>query len=1063
MKITEIRIKRFGIWQNLNLSFDGSALSVIYGPNGAGKSTLLRFICEVLYGFEPGHVKSYEENSDAAIQVGSLLIEHANQCFEIGRSSQDNELLRIHTDDEHVDQHALEKEHLFQLLAETDAKLFNHVFAVGLQEVQELATLHDEDVAQRIYGLTLGPDGQKLIHVFAELEREKNRIFNVEQQSGELADLLKRDEKLQEEIESLNNLRTTHEDLCRECDRVESEIHDLKERHSGIRWQLRGHQFLEKILEPWNEVRELQQELDKDAILQGFPKNGLQCLNELEAAMESATQTRDALNSEDDRLKIDAREFSADLEFRKSAVSIESLVEQRDWISELFLKVKTLENRAEKLKDELDDAIHKLGADWSLDRLEAFNLMPADHSRLIEAARTFQSAQSRQRRLRNRYDRLSNSCQRALARLNEYKNRLQGLSIEEALSATRDRLRDLQNNVRLKQQETELQLRHSGLASELERLKNHMVIPKWVSGTLKVFGLSGGLLAILGFVTGLIANGIVGILFSLAGTTGLGIAWGLKSHHHRETRGTLRDIRNLLRNIESRLGQTREDISQLDLKLFQPLFSEWNHPLSTDGTIGRLQPSETEMVPKTIERLVELERWKKMDRRIGIRRRRFSDFRSRLRQMQSKAGKAREKWCSELTRIGFPESLQVSGVFEAWEQIVVANELRREWRSLMDALQTSQQVYEYFQNHIIKIDQTISTSGDNADSPNNGPRDPLDILSRWEQELKCYLQKQSERDRRDQELQCCREESAVVQQQLDHLNAQYAQLLSAGGTTDREEFLSRIEPASGYRELEELLEIAKSDLEAVAQTEPEMAVVEEDLFDFDAAENSHCIEVLSSEFIDLEEDTDRAFEKLGRVKEQIQVMENDRRAPRLRLEFLQLENTIQQKIEEWLAVEWAGRILENIRSRFERTRQPATLAAASKYLKRLTAGKQSNIWTPLGERQLMVDDEDGHTLKVEQLSGGTREQLFLSIRFALVEEFLHQGIELPMILDDVIVNFDQQRAEAAVDTLLKLTARGHQILFFTCHAHFAQMFESRGAKLIRLPENRPLKEERRAG
>ncbi len=111
----------------------------------------------------------------------------------------------------------------------------------------------------------------------------------------------------------------------------------------------------------------------------------------------------------------------------------------------------------------------------------------------------------------------------------------------------------------------------------------------------------------------------------------------------------------------------------------------------------------------------------------------------------------------------------------------------------------------------------------------------------------------------------------------------------------------------------------------------------------------------------------------------------------------------------------------------------------------------------------MVDNQDGHTLKVEQLSGGTREQLFLSIRFALVEQFRRQGIELPMVLDDVIVNFDQQRAEAAVETLQELTTRGHQILFFTCHTHLAQLFESRGAKLIRLPENRPKKEERRAG
>ena len=99
-----------------------------------------------------------------------------------------------------------------------------------------------------------------------------------------------------------------------------------------------------------------------------------------------------------------------------------------------------------------------------------------------------------------------------------------------------------------------------------------MVIPKWVSGTLKALGLSGALITILGFATGLIFNGIAGILFSFAGLSGLGIAWGLKSHHHRETYDKRRDLRKMLKVIETRLRETREEISQLDEKQSHLLF-----------------------------------------------------------------------------------------------------------------------------------------------------------------------------------------------------------------------------------------------------------------------------------------------------------------------------------------------------------------------------------------------------------------------------------------------------------------------------------------------------------
>ena len=53
------------------------------------------------------------------------------------------------------------------LLSHADARLFRHVFAIGLSELQVLATLHDEEVAREIYGLSLGIEGRKLLKVSA--------------------------------------------------------------------------------------------------------------------------------------------------------------------------------------------------------------------------------------------------------------------------------------------------------------------------------------------------------------------------------------------------------------------------------------------------------------------------------------------------------------------------------------------------------------------------------------------------------------------------------------------------------------------------------------------------------------------------------------------------------------------------------------------------------------------------------------------------------------------------------------------------------------------------------
>ena len=111
---------------------------------------------------------------------------------------------------------------------------------------------------------------------------------------------------------------------------------------------------------------------------------------------------------------------------------------------------------------------------------------------------------------------------------------------------------------------------------------------------------------------------------------------------------------------------------------------------------------------------------------------------------------------------------------------------------------------------------------------------------------------------------------------------------------------------------------------------------------------------------------------------------------------------------------------------------------ASGYLDRLTQGRYCRVWTPLGQHALRVDDAEGHALPVEALSRGTREQLFLSLRLALASSYARRGAPLPLVLDDVLVNFDADRAKAAAAVLRDFAAAGHQLLVFTCHEHILE-------------------------
>ena len=138
------------------------------------------------------------------------------------------------------------------------------------------------------------------------------------------------------------------------------------------------------------------------------------------------------------------------------------------------------------------------------------------------------------------------------------------------------------------------------------------------------------------------------------------------------------------------------------------------------------------------------------------------------------------------------------------------------------------------------------------------------------------------------------------------------------------------------------------------------------------------------------------------------------RSPTKQIELDVVEQQIKKAIDAWRERAAVSLFLERIRDEYEQHRQPETLREASTTWPSSPSGKYTRIWTPLAHDILFVDTADGQPLPVQVLSRGTREQLFVSLRLALVAAYARRGIHLPMILDDVFVNFDAGRTKTAV-------------------------------------------------
>ena len=85
---------------------------------------------------------------------------------------------------------------------------------------------------------------------------------------------------------------------------------------------------------------------------------------------------------------------------------------------------------------------------------------------------------------------------------------------------------------------------------------------------------------------------------------------------------------------------------------------------------------------------------------------------------------------------------------------------------------------------------------------------------------------------------------------------------------------------------------------------------------------------------------------------------------------------------------------------------------------------------------------DGRLVGVEGMSnGGSHDQLYLALRLASLESWLHVHEPIPFVVDDILLNFDDQRALAALRALAELSQHT-QVLFFTHHRHLVELAEA---------------------
>ncbi len=196
------------------------------------------------------------------------------------------------------------------------------------------------------------------------------------------------------------------------------------------------------------------------------------------------------------------------------------------------------------------------------------------------------------------------------------------------------------------------------------------------------------------------------------------------------------------------------------------------------------------------------------------------------------------------------------------------------------------------------------------------------------------------------------------------------------------------------------------------------------------------------ELSSLEEQHTQAVEQAALAKKNVEEIEQQQ-VNELSQKLESDRAELRDAVSRWAPLVLAEAMLTQAIARFERENQPAMLRDVGQFFAKLTRGRYTSLQQKLDEnRTLVLSQANGKDKEPHQLSTGTREQLYLAIRLAYAQHYCRENEPLPIAMDDVLVNFDDQRSDAALDLLIEL-ARDIQVIFLTCHQDTIRRIQSR--------------------
>lgn len=993
MRIKELHVYGYGKLENERFN-DLQQLYVFFGENEAGKSTIMSFIHSMLFGFPSKNHEEPRYEPKQQAKYGGRLVLITERYGEVmiervkGKAAGD---VTVTLESGEV----RSEKTLHDILHGIDKSYFQSVFSFNLQGLQGVHTMNEGNVGKIL--LSAGLIGNDvLLEAENTLQKEMEQRFKPAGQKPSINLQLKKIKELDKQMKLAGDEQEAYKALIEQHKQYTEELAEVKMKSSeNEEMQYRYQEFLR--IKPIVDERNI---LDRKLDFLGeqtFIADGIQRLEQFLAAkvqihsqVVSLTERKQAVLKEQAERK--PNEYIQD-----HKEEIEAALESASFLEKMELEQSVLLQELDRIQKDIRNAygnLHYPGDETSLLTLDLSNFvkeyvkrLDRDKNRLLDE----------RKQLDEEYKTEKEKLERSEARIAELKERMlpeeKRQQLEETVGRVSNESFQTLKKVLLMEQlaEVEQQYEQQKKRETQNRLRQR-----------NLFGLLGILLAAGAVYSFTQDQVMIGLLL----TAGLFILIASRS-------------------VFKGQGLAQELSRQLDTLKRKKAALDQEKPIPAEEHTAQLDLLERD---REVEKSLRNEMFRHEEREMVFDKsiQKFEGWEHSWKTVYDEILVFHKNWRIKIN----PTENNLEVIFDMLSQL----------KALVLEKEEKSNQLTFLKKEITDKTQELLTFSRELGKTTASWKEAVVLLKKALNET---LEKTIQSKQLLTEIEKLTLEIEKLTNNRSQIDEEIKTLYNKTGTGEEEEYRQKALKAEEWASL-----TSRRDLLQIQLQQSQLG--HEQIADYLTAQiDGNSLERLSKERKEQSKRQSQLLEQLSDLKHVIQNLEDGGTYEERMHLFMEERAALNEEAKVWGRYAIAKTLLEQTVNSFKQERLPAVIALAEDYFSFLTDGEYTKIRINDSGKGLLVERNDRLTFEAEELSRGTAEQIYASMRLALAVSTFGED-PFPLIIDDGFVNFDQKRTRNMIK-LLRQLSETRQIIFFTCHETLLTNFSDSEIHVLKKP------------